>query len=225
MICSWLLHPGSRWMPNVCISSEIGSQWRTTLGHPQLIECMDICILSLTHGSEQRGFRRYLHIVKNWSGNFSLNSPRVRTLGWPLLGNFPGFFRFFWGGSVGRIIYREYIVFRSSNISCSLACTPTDRYLSVWFLCVCVHGMHLDWSIFSFDCRNYPKITRRSSFLCYYDPMYVEGRYGNCFEVSRRSLADDASCSDHAWFFRLKQDSSGPQRLCAQYERGFLAKI
>ena len=37
------------------ISSEIGSQWRTILGHPQLIECMGICILSLAQGSEQRG--------------------------------------------------------------------------------------------------------------------------------------------------------------------------
>ena len=51
-------------MPNVLISSEIGSQWRTILGHPQLIECMRICLLSLAHGSEKKGFRRYLHIVK-----------------------------------------------------------------------------------------------------------------------------------------------------------------
>ena len=29
-------------MPNVYTSSEIGSQWRTILGHPQLIECMGI---------------------------------------------------------------------------------------------------------------------------------------------------------------------------------------
>ena len=59
-----------------------------------------------------KGFRRYLHIVKNWSGKFSLNSSRVRALGWPLLGIFSGFFIFFLGGSVGQIIYREYIVFR-----------------------------------------------------------------------------------------------------------------
>ena len=32
-------------------------------------------------------------------------------------------FFFFLGGSVGQIIYREYIVFRGSNISCSLACS------------------------------------------------------------------------------------------------------
>ena len=40
---------------NVFISSQIGSQWRTILGHPQLIERMGICILSLAHGSEHRG--------------------------------------------------------------------------------------------------------------------------------------------------------------------------
>ena len=38
-----------------------------------------------------KGFRRYLHIVKNWSANFSLNSTRVRAIGWPLLGIFLGF--------------------------------------------------------------------------------------------------------------------------------------
>ena len=69
-----------------------------------------------------KGFRRYLHIVKNWSGKFSLHSSRVRALGLPLLGIFSGFFWFFLGGSVGLIIYREYIEFRGSNISCSLAC-------------------------------------------------------------------------------------------------------
>ena len=42
-------------MPNVFINSETGSLWRTILGHPQLIECMGICILSLVHGSEQIG--------------------------------------------------------------------------------------------------------------------------------------------------------------------------
>ena len=34
---------------------------------------------------------------------------------------FLGIFLIFWGGSVGQIIYREYIVFRDLNISCSLA--------------------------------------------------------------------------------------------------------
>ena len=76
-------------------------------------------------------FRRYLHIVKNWSGNFSLNSSRVRALGWPLLGHFSAFFLFFWWGSVGQIIYREYLVFRGSNISCSLASTGPG-FIPTW---------------------------------------------------------------------------------------------
>ena len=42
-------------MPNVLISSEIGSEWRKILGHPQLIECMGICVFGLAHGSELRG--------------------------------------------------------------------------------------------------------------------------------------------------------------------------
>ena len=37
-----------------------------------------------------KGFRRYSHIVKNWSGYFPLNSIRIRALGWPLLGIFFG---------------------------------------------------------------------------------------------------------------------------------------
>ena len=72
----------------------------------------------------------YLLIVKNWSGHFSLNSTRVRALGWPLLGIFSGFFRFFFfflGESVGQITYREYIVFRGSNIPCSLATSHLDQ--------------------------------------------------------------------------------------------------
>ena len=46
---------------------------------------------------------------------------------WNFFGIFPPFFFFFWGGggSVGQIIYREYIVFRGSNISCSLASGST----------------------------------------------------------------------------------------------------
>ena len=46
------------------ISSEIGSEWRTILEHPQLIELMGICVLSLAHGSELRGSDVFLHIVK-----------------------------------------------------------------------------------------------------------------------------------------------------------------
>ena len=68
-------------MPNVLISSEIRSEWRTVLGHPQLNECMGICVLSLANGSEQRGSDVYQHIVKKISVKKSLNSTRLRALG------------------------------------------------------------------------------------------------------------------------------------------------
>ena len=48
----------------VLTSSEIGSEWRTILGHPQLVECMSICVLNLAHRSELWGSDVYLHIVK-----------------------------------------------------------------------------------------------------------------------------------------------------------------
>ena len=54
-------------MPNELISSEIRSEWQTIKGHPQLIECMGICVLSLVHGSELSGSDVYLHIVNNLS--------------------------------------------------------------------------------------------------------------------------------------------------------------
>ena len=64
---------------------------------PQLIECMGICILSLAHGSEQRGSDVICEFFRDFSSSF-----------------------FFWGGSVSQIIFREYIVFRGTSISCSL---------------------------------------------------------------------------------------------------------
>ena len=45
MISPWLLHPGWRWMPNVLISSETWSEWRTFLGQPHPTECLGICVL------------------------------------------------------------------------------------------------------------------------------------------------------------------------------------
>ena len=82
-------------MPSVLISSEIGSEWRIIMEHPQLTECMGICVLSLAHGSELRDSDACVHIVKNKkkTGIFSLNSPRARALGWFLL-------RFGGGGSL-----------------------------------------------------------------------------------------------------------------------------
>ena len=50
-------------MLNVPTGSETGSEWRTILGLPQLIECMGICVMSLAHGSELRSSDVYLHIV------------------------------------------------------------------------------------------------------------------------------------------------------------------
>ena len=102
-------------MPNVC---ETGTQWRTILGNPQLIELMGIFILSQAVWIWTMGFRRYLHIVKNLSGNFSLNSTRVRALGWPLLGFFRDFSAFLRGVCGGKL---SYILFRGSNTSCNLA--------------------------------------------------------------------------------------------------------
>ena len=49
---------------------------------------------------------------------------------------FFGIFMIFVGGSVGQIIYREYTVFRGSNISCSLAC----------MFCPTVVGQCVEWS-------------------------------------------------------------------------------
>ena len=116
------------WMPNVFISSETGSQWRTILGHPQLIECMGICILSLAHKSEQRGFDVIWILWKTDQEIFLQIQPGYVPLDVLCLEFFPGFFWFFWGGSVGQIIYREYIVFRGSNISCSLAISMPRSY-------------------------------------------------------------------------------------------------
>ena len=84
-------------MRNVLISSETGSVWRIILGHPQLIEFLGVCVLSLAHRSELRGSDIYLHIVKNSSGNFSLNLARERALGLLLLGIFSVFSDFFRG--------------------------------------------------------------------------------------------------------------------------------
>ena len=82
-------------------------------------------------------FRRYLHIMKNLSGKFSLNITRVGALGWPLLGIFFRIKKENWGGTLGQIIYREFIVFRGSNISCSLATAATAAAAAVALLCLC----------------------------------------------------------------------------------------
>ena len=48
-----------------------------------------------------KGFQRYLHIVKNWSGNFPSNSARVRALKMAFAWNFFRIFLIFLGGVCG----------------------------------------------------------------------------------------------------------------------------
>ena len=120
MIWPWLLHPGSRWMPNVLISSEKGSGERTLLGHPELIECMGICVLNLAHESEQRSSEFHLHIVKKKCLEclgFFLDSARYESLDGICL-DFcllpppqPPWWGRGGGGNFGHIIYTESLVF------------------------------------------------------------------------------------------------------------------
>ena len=68
-----------------------------------------------------------LFFLKIWRKKNSLNSARVRALEWPLLEFFSrDFSKNFLGGSGvgggGRIICREYLIFRGSDISFSVAC-------------------------------------------------------------------------------------------------------
>ena len=51
-------------MPNVLISSEIGSEGRTISGRRQVIECIGICVLNLAHTPELGSSDVNLHIVK-----------------------------------------------------------------------------------------------------------------------------------------------------------------
>ena len=91
-------------------------------GTPQLIECKGICVLSLARGSELRGTDVICILSKKSREIFLSIQPGYMLLGWPAWIAF--FFLFFFiyiVGSVGQIVYREYIVFRDSDISCSLA--------------------------------------------------------------------------------------------------------
>ena len=78
MIWPGILHPGSRWIANVLISSEIGFGGRTIFGHIRLIECMGICVLSLAYGSELRRSDFICILWEKKSRNYSLNSATVR---------------------------------------------------------------------------------------------------------------------------------------------------
>ena len=94
-------------MPNVLISSETESEWQTILGHPQLIKCMGICVLSLAHGSELKGSEVHPHIVKknfwNFFFKFSHGTCPWMAFAWNFLGIFlkQNIFQKY-GGSVGQ---------------------------------------------------------------------------------------------------------------------------
>ena len=151
MICSWLLHPGSRWMPNVFISNKIGSQWWTVLGHPELIECMG-SVFWAWRMDLNKGVPTLFAYCEELTWNFYFNSTRVRAHRWPLLGIFSGFFWFFWGGSVGQIICRDdlpqrrFVVFRGSNISRSLACS-NRKTVRLYTHC----NNTMQWVIYTFN--------------------------------------------------------------------------
>ena len=93
---------------------------------PSWIECMGICVLSLAHGSELRDSDVICILweeEKN-SGNFSLNSASgaCLSMAFSLKKNRDFFFL---KGLLGKSIIGDIIVFRGSNISCSLASSGT----------------------------------------------------------------------------------------------------
>ena len=148
MICSWPLHPGSRWMPNVFINSEIGSQWRTVSGHPELLSAWVSVFWVWRMDLNKRVPTLFASCEKLIWKFFPT---RVGALGWPL----PGFFfRDFskkkLEGSVGQIMYREYIVFRGSNSSCSLAKAVVKMFRAMMLLisfCYCYcRGADVMWA-------------------------------------------------------------------------------
>ena len=73
---------------------------------------MGICVLSLAHESEMRGYLVYVLIVKYLSDRFCLKSATVYQIGRPYRGIWEGLFETFLEGSVDLIIYRDYIVNR-----------------------------------------------------------------------------------------------------------------
>ena len=113
--------------------NETGSEWRTILGHPQLIECMGICVLSLAHGSELRG-SDVICILRTiiWKFFFKFSQGSCPWIAFACI--FFGIFIIFFlkggGGSMGQIICRKYTVYRALNISCSrpMASVTTARW-------------------------------------------------------------------------------------------------
>ena len=87
-------------MPNMLISSEIGSEWQIFLGHPQAIECMDICGLSRAHGLELRGS----DVIRKFFFELSRGTCPWTAFAW----NFWGILLFFFlkgGGGLGGKLF------------------------------------------------------------------------------------------------------------------------
>ena len=91
-----------------------------------LFECMGICVLSPAHESEMRGYLVYLLIVEYLSIVFKFSHSRLdwTVLSWNVCvcrGGGGDFKKTLLEGSVGLIIYRDYVANRRSFIYCSLA--------------------------------------------------------------------------------------------------------
>ena len=105
------------------ISCETESEWRTILGHLQA-DCVH-GYLYFEPGARiwTKGFRRLCEYCEKKILEFflSIQPGYVALHGLCLEFFFPWVFWFYLGGSVGQIIYREYVAFQGLNISCSLA--------------------------------------------------------------------------------------------------------
>ena len=64
-------------MSDAITSTNLEQTGKNILGQPMLFECMGICVLSLVHESEMRGYLVYVLIVKYLSHRFCLNSATV----------------------------------------------------------------------------------------------------------------------------------------------------
>ena len=101
-----------------------------------LFECMGICVLSLAHESEMRGYLGYL-LIFFFFFTFLINFVQIQLQYIRLEGLIVDFFFFFLKGegylktclegSVDYIIYMNYIANRRSFISCSLARQTRQR--------------------------------------------------------------------------------------------------
>ena len=130
MICPWLLHPGSRWMPNMLLAVKLDHSGELFLDTPSRLSAW-VSVFWAWHMDLNKGvptlFAYCEKLIRKFFFKFSQGT--CPCMHFALI--FLGLFFFFWGGwgggSVGKIIYREYIVFRGWNIFCRLASTCTDR--------------------------------------------------------------------------------------------------